>query len=355
MDTTQRLHGLKVSIVIPYYNGEQWVGKCLDSLLMQDLKTDEYEIIVVDDGSTHSIESLMSYVNDYPHIHYIHQRNQKHAAARNYGLTIAKGDYVFFCDCDDFVAKNVLGRLCDLAASETADILLFNSRSLDENEIPPLPKKNFDDIKVFESGMAYMSQPPYNFTGGVWQFLIRRGFMEEKNVRFAPEMVNREEYLFFLQMLLASGKVLKVDVDVYYYVQHPTSWVHLEGKVYHCEAFVGCMLSYLKFLTQIRKQLTEEGKGSVGLWRAMQNFEAMNTLGILTNKFRFSSIKANKEMMNQLRCLGYYPINRKIDKYDWIRRITNIYPLWMTLCCCYHLMPFKLRNRVGVLLMTILR
>jgi len=43
MDTTQRLHGLKVSIVIPYYNGEKWVGKCLDSLLMQDLQTDEYE------------------------------------------------------------------------------------------------------------------------------------------------------------------------------------------------------------------------------------------------------------------------------------------------------------------------
>ena len=346
---------MKVSIVIPYYNGEQWVGKCLDSLLMQDLKTDEYEIIVVDDGSTHSIESLMSYVNDYPHIHYIHQRNQKHAAARNYGLTIAKGDYVFFCDCDDFVAENVLGRLCDLAASEAADVLLFNSRSLEENDIPPQPKRNFDDIKSFESGMVYMSQPPYQFAGGVWQFLIRRGFMEEKNVKFAPEMVNREEYLFFLQMLLASGKVLKVDVDVYYYVQHPTSWVHLEGKIYHSEAFVGCMLSYLKFLTRIRKQLTDERKGSVGLWGAMQNFEAMNTLGILTNKFRFSTIKANKEMINQLRCLGYYPINRKIDKYDWIRRIMNVYPLWMTLCCCYHLMPFKLRNRVGGLLMTILR
>jgi glycosyltransferase involved in cell wall biosynthesis len=341
---------MKVSIVIPYYNGEQWVGKCLDSLLMQDLKTDEYEIIVVDDGSTHSIESLMSYVNDYPHIHYIHQRNQKHAAARNYGLTIAQGDYVFFCDCDDFVAENVLGRLCDLATSESADILLFNSRSIEENESPPLPKKNFDDIKVFESGMAYMSQPPYHFTGGVWQFLIRRGFMEEKNVRFAPEMVNCEEYLFFLQMLLASGKVLKVDVDVYYYVQHPTSWVHLEGKVYHSEAFVGCMLSYLKFLTRIRKQLTEEGKGSSGLLEAMQNNEVLNTLCILSNKLRFSSIKANKEMIDQLSRLGYYPIHRKIGKYDWIRRIANVYYLWMALCCCYHLMPYKLSNKVVSLL-----
>ena len=146
-----------------------------------------------------------------------------------------------------------------------------------------------------------------------------------------------------------------MDVDVYYYVQHPNSWVHLEGRINHSEAFVGCMLSYLKFLTQIRKQLTDERKGSVGLLEAMKNSEVMNTFGILTNKFRFSTIKANKEMINQLRCLGYYPINRKIDQYDWIRRIMNVYPLWMTLCCCYHLMPFKLRNRVGGLLMTILR
>lgn len=346
---------MKLSIIIPYYNGEQWVGKCLDSLLKQDLQEDEYEIVVVDDGSTHSIETLMRYVNDYPHIHYLHQNNQKHAAARNYGLTIAQGDYVFFCDCDDFVAENVLGRLCDLAASESADILLFNVRRLEENENPPQPRRNFDDIKLFESGMAYMSQPPYQFGGGVWQFLIRRGFMEEKNLKFAPEMVNCEEHVFFLQMMLASGKVLKVDVDVYYYVQHPTSWVHLEGRVYHSEAFINCFLLYLKYLTQVREQLTAKGNFSIGLLEAMQNCEAMNAYSIMTNKFRFSSIKANKEMIAELRHLGYYPIRRKIDKYDWIRRIMNIYPLWMTMCCSYRLLPYKLSNGVVSLLKTILR
>ena len=249
---------MKLSIIIPYYNGEQWVGKCLDSLLKQDLQVDEYEIIVVDDGSTHSIETLMKYVNEYPHIHYLHQKNQKHAAARNYGLTISQGDYVFFCDCDDFVAENVLGRLCDLAASEAADILLFNVRRLEENENPPQPKRNFDDVKSFESGMAYMSQPPHQFRGGVWQFLIRRDFMEEKNMKFTPEMVNCEEHLFFLQMLLASGKVLKVDVDVYYYVQHPSSWVHLEGRVYNNEAYIDSMAVYLEYLTKTRRRLAEE-------------------------------------------------------------------------------------------------
>lgn len=344
---------MKLSIVIPYYNGEQWICKCLDSLLNQDLQTDEYEIIVVDDGSTHSMETLMNYVNDYSHIHYLHQENQKHAAARNYGLAIAQGDYVFFCDCDDFVAENVLGRLYDLAASEAADILLFNVRRLEEEENPPQPKRNFDDLMSFESGIAYMSQPPYHFRGGVWQFLIRRGFMEEKNVKFTPEMVSREEHLFFLQMLLVSGKVLKVDVDVYYYVQHPTSWVHLEGRVNHTEAYIGCILLFLKYLTQVRKQLTEEGKVSSGLLEAMQKNEAMDTFSILTNKFRYSSINANKEIIGQLYELGYYPIRREIGKYDWLRRIMNIYPIWMALYGCYHLLPNKLSNGVVSLLKTI--
>lgn len=63
-------------------------------------------------------------------------------------------------------------------------------------------------------------------------------------------------------MLLVSGKVLKVDVDVYYYVQHPTSWVHLEGKDNHSEAFIDCILLYLGYLTRTRRQLADEGKAS---------------------------------------------------------------------------------------------
>lgn len=342
---------MKLSIIIPYYNGEQWVGKCLESLLKQDLRADEYEIIVVDDGSTHSIETLMKYVNDYPHIHYLHQKNQKHAAARNYGLTIAQGDYVFFCDCDDFVAENVFGGLYDIAATEEADILLFNARLLEENEIPTLPKRNFGDVKSFESGMSFMSQPPYKFGGGVWQFLIRRGFMEEKSVKFAPEMVNCEEHLFFLQMLQASGRVLKVDVDVYYYVQHPTSWVHLGGAVNHREDYFGCILLYLRYLTKTREQLAEEGKVPSGLLEAMEKKEAFYALGVLTSTFRFSTLKANKEMIDRLSDLGCYPIRRKAGRHDWVRKTANIYPLWMALCCCYHVIPRgigeKLIHRMG--------
>ena len=337
---------MKLSIIIPYFNGEKWIAKCLDSLLNQDLNQDDYEIIVVDDGSTHSIETLMKYVNDYPHIHYLHQKNQKHAAARNYGLTIAQGDYVFFCDCDDFVAENVLGRLCDMAHEEKADVLLFNFYHIEEKENPSSFKRNFEDKKVYDNGLAYISQPPYHYRGGIWQFLIRRGFMEEKNVKFSPKMISFEEHLFFLQMMLAAGKVVKVDVDVYYYVKHSTSWAYLAGKISNCDAYNDCRAAYLEFLTQTKEKLASEGKVSAGLIEEMTKREAEETFIIIHNKFRYSSIKSNKDTIRHLKELGYYPVSIKRLRYDWLRRLMNNYPLWMVLCCFYHVLPRGIRGRL---------
>ena len=118
-----------------------------------------------------------------------------------------------------------------------------------------------------------------------------------------------------------------MDVDVYYYVQHPTSWVHREGKINHSEAFISCKVVYLEYLTNTRRRLADEGTVSAGLLEVMQDIEASNSFNILTNKFRFSSVKANKEMIGQLRRLGYYPIRRKIAKPDRLRKNMNIYPI----------------------------
>ena len=331
-----------LSVIIPYWNGEQWIATCLDSLLRQDLSAEDYEIIVVDDGSTHSIDTLNSYVNAYPQIHYLHQENQKHAAARNYGLTIARGDYVLFCDCDDFVTDHVLGRLCEIAQEEMGDVLLFNVCSIQENETIAAPKRDFDNRSSFESGLAYMSQPPYHFQDGVWRFLIRRSFMEETHLRFAPEMINREEYLFFLQMMLSAGKVIKVDADVYYYVQHPTSWVYSTGMVNHSHGFINCMITYLTYLHQTRLELTASKHVSTGLLKAMRHGEAEDAYAILHKALRYSTISYNKKVIRELKDLGFYPIQQRVHKYDFLRQLMNIYPLWVILCCCYHLLPQSL-------------
>lgn len=221
---------MKLSIIIPYYNGEKWVAKCLDSLLKQDIPEEDYEIIVVDDGSTHSIEVLQGYVKKHSNIKYLWQENARHSAARNKGLTIAQGEYVFFCDCDDRMEENVIGRLYDIAHAQQADVLVFNYREIRENETVTNAKRNFEKTNIYNTGLEFMSSPPYKVSAGPWEFIVRREFMKQNNLQFDPEMIMREEYLFFLQMMKMAGRVVKTDVDVYYYIQYPTSWVHSEGK-----------------------------------------------------------------------------------------------------------------------------
>lgn len=337
---------MKLSIIIPYYNGEQWIATCLDSLLSQDMSPEDYEIIVVDDGSTHSIETLKAYVEAHPNIHYLHQENQKHAAARNYGLTIARGDYIFFCDCDDYVAENVLGRLSNIASEDEADILFFNAVNIKENEKKISAKRNFEKKTYYENGLAYISHPPYCFRGGVWQFLIRMSFVEDKHLRFAPEMINREEYLFFLQMMLVSGKVVKVDVDVYYYVQHPASWAHYAGIASNSHDFVNCMLVFLKYQHKIRTELAATKKVSEGCLESMSRWEIKDSFYILSYKYFCSSTIENKKTIKELSKMGLYPMRHRITKYNWIKHMMNIYPLWMMLCYCFHIFPPYIRINI---------
>ena len=329
---------MKLSVIIPYYNGELWIAGCLDSLLRQDLAPEEYEIIVVDDGSTHSIDTLMSYVERYPNIHYLHQTNQKHAAARNYGMTIARGDFVFFCDCDDYVADNVFGRLCDIAIEDQADVLLFNVCRPEENETGLVAKRDFDNKASFENGLAYISQPPYGFRSEV-PVLVRRSMMEKEHLRFEPRMFNCEDYLFSLQMMLVAGKVVKVDVDVYYYVQHPASWVHSAGIVNNRKEFINCRFNYIRHLHKARLELAADRSVSEGCLDAMSRAEARDIVVYLCNHIQYSTVRENKEVIGELKSLGFYPIRQRISAYDWIRLLINIYPLWMILCCFCHLLP----------------
>ena len=333
---------MKLSIVIPYYNGEKWVSRCLDSLLCQDIPTEDYEIIVVDDGSTHSVEILKEYVQAHPNIKYIHQENARHSAARNKGLSVAKGDYVFFCDCDDYVAENVFGRLCEIAKSNASDVLLFHVRQLAEGEVVTNVKRNFDVTESFKKGLDYLSQPPCKVSAGPWEFMVRRQFMEEKGLRFSPEMIMREEFLFYLQMMQVAGPVTTVDVDVYFYIQYPTSWVHSEGKKKNHKRYIQCMFTFLKYLKGFKEDQNVKSAVSDQCKKQLDSFFGSETFIILHNIFRYSSVKDNVSMIRQLKSIGAYPIKNSQNK---IVRIMNMYPLWMMACVCFHLLPAKIRYK----------
>ena len=124
---------MKLSIVVPVYNVEAFLKKCVNSLLVQDLPKDDYEIILVDDGSTDDSGALCdALAAEQGNIRVIHQQNRGLSGARNTGIAVAKGVYIQFVDSDDFLESNVLGGLVKRVENNDLDILRFNYQNVFE-------------------------------------------------------------------------------------------------------------------------------------------------------------------------------------------------------------------------------
>lgn len=113
------------SIVIPVYNGEKYIGECIESILNQSIN--EYEIIIVDDGSTDSTFSLCKeYVKNYRNIRLFHQENKGVVFARAKGAAMAKGEYLLFCDSDDKIYSKTLELIRNVILETHSEVITFN-------------------------------------------------------------------------------------------------------------------------------------------------------------------------------------------------------------------------------------
>lgn len=122
-----------LSIVVPVYNVEDYLSKCLDSILNQDIDKDDYEIIVVNDGSTDGSGGIAKeYAERYSNITLINQENQGLSGARNSGIKVARGKYIQFVDSDDYLEPDVEKSLVEKMKSENLDILRFNYQNVNE-------------------------------------------------------------------------------------------------------------------------------------------------------------------------------------------------------------------------------
>ena len=113
----------KVSVIVPFYNVEDYIEKCIKSLLNQTL--DDLEIILVNDGSKDNSESIAKkYLNEYPKkIIYLEKENGGLGDARNYGIPYAKGEYIAFIDSDDYVEKDMYEQMLKKAEEEQSDMV----------------------------------------------------------------------------------------------------------------------------------------------------------------------------------------------------------------------------------------
>lgn len=320
---------MKLSIIIPYYNADKWISRILDSLLNQDLAAEEYEVIVVDDGSKDEAEVLEEYVNRYANIIYIRQENTGPGGARNTGIRVAKGEYIFFCDSDDYIAENVLGGLYNIAHEQNLDMLFHQIIRIKEGEIVTNLRMNFNKVDIYPTGKDYFALPVKDkITTGVWQFIIKRDFIFKTKIRFPGNMIMNEDSSFLIDTILAAGKVGNVDVDAYFYVQNPQSLIHWAGKVKQTERLIDNMLFFVRKLTSILENEDITRGMPKGCYENIKWVRNQKTFIMLFWACHNLPIASFNNLISDIKQQGLYP--KPFGRY-WILKYIFLHPSIMKL------------------------
>ena len=216
--------GLKLSIIVPVYMVEKYLGKCVDSLINQDLPSMVYEIILVDDGSPDRCGEICDeYAASNSNVKVIHRENGGLGAARNSGIDVAQGQYVQFVDSDDYLEPDVLGKLVRKMEEDRLDILRFNYQNVNEKyEVfePYKANKVFVDYKdEVCDGMTFLNDR-LGYGCYAVQFLIRRELLD--HCRF-KEGVFFEDTEWTPRLLMKANRVTSTNLMVYNYLMRQGS------------------------------------------------------------------------------------------------------------------------------------
>ena len=221
---------VKFSVVVPVYNVEKYIGFCIESLQKQTLK--EIEIILVDDGSPDKSGEICDlYAAKDARIIVIHKKNGGVSAARNDGMDIAKGEYIIFCDSDDWLPENALEKLYNKGVEVNADIVIGNVyQSNDGKEI--LAKFYRDEFvtedrefidKMIQADfyktycpLPDHSGPAFGY-GGPWNKAVRLSMLKKAKIKFDVRVKGIFDDIIYTAHILANAKKVA-------YIKDPTRW-----------------------------------------------------------------------------------------------------------------------------------
>ncbi len=199
----------KVSIIVPIYNTEQYLNKCLDSLVNQTLQ--DVEIILINDGSTDNSQNIIDeYSAKYPNkIKSFTKENGGQATARNLGITKATGEYIGFVDSDDWIELNMYEELYNKALGEDLDIVCCNEYLVTDN----VKKKNFNRL-------IYPNDINNNYIireSGAWNKIIKRDLVINNNIFFLENRIY-EDLATIPTLALYTNKIGYINSYLYNYL-----------------------------------------------------------------------------------------------------------------------------------------
>ena len=211
-----------ISVIIPIYNAEKYIKKCLDSIIYSSYR--DLEIICVNDGSLDSsIDILMDYKRKDPRIKVINQENAGVSSARNAGLMRALGEYIVFCDADDWISPDMFGQFIHVGSN--ADMVVCNIYNV-KGEDCTVQKhaygcaklNNREDIRnrIIRS-LLTPNDDSASLLQGVWNKLYRRSIINKYDLHFEESISYAEDWLFNIAYFINSDVIAFIEEALYYH------------------------------------------------------------------------------------------------------------------------------------------
>lgn len=208
-----------VSIIVPIYNAERTIRRCIDSILDQEYK--DFELFLVDDGSEDSSGSICdNYASNDSRIHVIHKDNSGVSDSRNMALDIAHGTYLQFLDSDDWITPNATGLLVEAAERYHCDMVISDFYRVVGERVSHKGDIEDDCVLTQEEFAAHMLENPADFYYGVlWNKLFRREIVENYHLRMNTDISWCEDFMFNLEYIRHADVFYALQVPIYYYVK----------------------------------------------------------------------------------------------------------------------------------------
>ena len=289
-----------ISIIIPVYNVEPYLRKCLDSILRQGLRDGEYEVILVNDGSKDgSVAICEKYCKNHSHFRIISQENAGVSAARNNGIEHARGKYIVFVDADDYLLDNGLNLAFEhFRERDDVDVIHYYS-SYDNWEV------NEIDNTIDFDGTGHELILQGGLPSFCWLCFYRKEFLDQHQLRFKKYIVG-EDQLFSSSVYIANPRIVSTKARFYRYVIHENS-ATTKRSVEHTRR---CVNDYLDSYRDIMACMEKYGirKGSDVYDACIRSVNSKKMFGfsrILSAEF---TSKQYKETMRKCREIGFYPV-----------------------------------------------
>lgn len=303
---------MMISVIIPIYNAEKYLHRCISSTLAA--RTDSIEIILINDGSTdNSFEIINQYAAKDSRIIAIHQSNSGVSKARNTGIENSSGKWIYFLDSDDWIEPDYL--LNFIKNVEGFDLVIQGftkdyENTSEKKDITFHPKQNLQNYEVIE--MLQHRKDAHN--GYLWHRLFKRSIIEENHIRFTEGCNFAEDGLFFLQYMKFVGKTNVLNTLGHHYTICQTS---LTSRKYDTRFYLNMAGMYCDALTNIHGNRTYRLFSQRYVWQLLFYW-------IICNFHLIEGNELNKAVISVIRFLHKRKISHPLFSIKALKFISSI-------------------------------